>query len=60
MGIKNISDGSKNMDKPLTMDAIYSFQQFLEAQGFETKEELQINPIKPQRAYTNVNNKKAL
>jgi len=60
MGIKNISDGSKNMDKPLTMDAIYSFQQFLEAQGFETKEELQVNPVKPQRAYTNVNNKKAL
>ena len=59
MGIKNISDGSKNMDKPLQW-TLYSFQQFLEAHGFETKEELQVNPVKPQRAYTNVNNKKAL
>jgi len=60
MGIKNIQGSSKDFDKPLTNEAIYSFQSFLESHGFETKEELAINPVKPQRAYTNVNNKRAL
>ena len=60
MGIKNIQGSSKDFDKPLTNEAIYSFENFLESHGFETKESLEINPTKPQRAYTNVNNKRAL
>ncbi len=60
MGIKNILGDSKDMDKPLTMDAVYSFQDFLKSHGFETKEELQVNPDKPQRAYTNINGKRSL
>ena len=60
MGIKNIQGHNKQIDKPLTNDAIFKFQQFLERHGFETKDELEINPDKPQRAYTNINNKRAL
>lgn len=60
MGIKNIQGSTKDFDKPLTSEAIYSFENFLESHGFETKEPLETNPTKPQRAYTNVNNKRAL
>ena len=60
MGIKNIQGHNREIDKPLTNDAIFKFQQFLESHGFETKEELEINPVKPQRAYTNINDKRAL
>ena len=60
MGIKNIQGSTKDFDKPLTNEAIYSFESFLESHGFETKEPLETNPTKPQRAYTNVNNKRAL
>ena len=60
MGIKNIQGSTKDFDKPLTSEAIYSFENFLESHGFETKEPLEKNPTKPQRAYTNVNNKRAL
>ena len=60
MGIKNIQGSTKDFAKPLTSEAIYSFENFLESHGFETKEPLETNPTKPQRAYTNVNNKRAL
>ena len=60
MGIKNIQGSTKDFEKPLTSEAIYSFESFLESHGFETKEPLETNPTKPQRAYTNVNNKRAL
>jgi len=47
MGIKNIQGSTKDFEKPLTNEAIYSFESFLESHGFETKEPLKTNPTKP-------------
>ena len=61
MGIKNVKGTDKEIAKPLTMDAVNKFQEFLRTHGFEKKDdEIIPNPEKPQRAFTNVNNKKAL
>lgn len=61
MGIKNIKGGGKEYDKPLTMESMGKFTEFLKQHGFEPKNEtLEPNPEKPQRAYTVVNNKRAM
>jgi hypothetical protein len=61
MGIKNIQSWDKEQDKPLTMESMSKFQDFLKQHGFEPKNEtLEPNPEKPQRAYTSVNGKRAM
>ena len=60
MGIKDLKGTSHEIEKPLTSQAIYKFENFLQSHGFETKDELEINPLKPQRAYTTINGKRAL
>jgi putative DNA primase/helicase len=60
MGIKNVQGNNKDFTKPLTTDAIYRFERFLENHGLERKDPVEINPVKPQRAYTVINNKRAL
>ena len=60
MGIKNIQGHDKKIEKPLLNEAIYKFETFLESHGFEAKDKLEINPEKPQRAFTTINNKRAL
>jgi len=61
MGIKNIKGGGKEYEKPLTMESMGKFTEFLKKHGFEPKNEtLEPNPEKPQRAYTVVNNKRAM
>ena len=60
MGIKNIQGHDKKIEKPLLNEAIYKFETFLESHGFEVKDKLEINPEKPQRAFTTINNKRAL
>ena len=60
MGIKNIKGHTNEIEKPLTNESIYKFENFLESHGFETKDALDINPEKPQRAYTTINGKRAL
>jgi hypothetical protein len=47
--------------KPLTMESMGKFIEFLKSHGFEPKEgNLEPNPEKPQRAYTLVNGKRAM
>ena len=60
MGIKNVQGNNKDFTKPLTTDAIHRFERFLENHGLERKDPVEINPGKPQRAYTVINNKRAL
>jgi putative DNA primase/helicase len=60
MGIKNVQGNNKDLSKPLTADAIHRFERFLENHGLERKDPVEINPGKPQRAYTVINNKRAL
>ena len=60
MGIKNVQGNNKDLSKPLTADAIHRFERFLENHGLERKDPVEINPVKPQRAYTVINNKRAL
>jgi len=60
MGIKNVQGNNKDLSKPLTTDAIHRFERFLENHGLERKDPVEINPVKPQRAYTVINNKRAL
>jgi len=60
MGIKNVQGNNKDFTKPLTTDAIHRFERFLENHGLERKDPVEINPVKPQRAYTVINNKRAL
>ena len=60
MGIKNVQGQDKQIEKPLLSNAIFKFEQFLESHGFEVKDTLEINPDKPQRAFTTINNKRAL
>ena len=60
MGIKNVQGNNKDFTKPLTTDAIHRFERFLENHGLERKDLVEINPGKPQRAYTVINNKRAL
>ena len=60
MGIKNVQGQDKQIEKPLLNNAIFKFEQFLESHGFEVKDKLEINPDKPQRAFTTINNKRAL
>ena len=60
MGIKDLKGNSHEIEKPLTNQAIYKFENFLQSHGFETKDELETNPPKPQRAYTTINGKRAL
>jgi len=53
MGIKNIKGGGKEYDKPLTMESMGKFTEFLKQKGFKPKNKtLEPNPEKPQRAYT--------
>ena len=61
MGIKNIKGDGREFEKPLTMESMGKFTEFLKSHGFEPKEgNLEPNPEKPQRAYTNVNGKRAM
>ena len=61
MGIKNIKGDGREFEKPLTMESMGKFIEFLKSHGFEPKEgNLEPNPEKPQRAYTNVNGKRAM
>jgi hypothetical protein len=53
MGIKNIKGDSREFEKPLTIESMGKFIEFLKSHGFEPKEgNLEPNPEKPQRAYT--------
>jgi hypothetical protein len=61
MGIKNIKGDSREFEKPLTIESMGKFIEFLKSHGFEPKEgNLEPNPEKPQRAYTLVNGKRAM
>jgi hypothetical protein len=51
----------ESFEKPLTMESMGKFIEFLKSHGFEPKEgNLEPNPEKPQRAYTLVNGKRAM
>ena len=61
MGIKKVQGNNKNFNNPLTMESMNKFLEFLVEHGLERKDEPLIpNPDRPQKAYTNVDNKRRL
>ena len=61
MGIKKVQGNNKNFNNPLTMESMNKFLEFLREHGLERKDEPLIpNPDRPQKAYTNVDNKRRL